>query len=102
MAATKAYGQFWAAGVNIPAGTTKASPVVSAVIDARTGYGGELVYRITNSGALNAPCTITFQISSDGSNWFDYYSVFSGDLLSGTVNPGPSITMSKGGMYLRA
>jgi hypothetical protein len=102
MAATKAYGQFWAAGVNVPAGTTKASPVLSAVIDGRTGYGGELIYRITNSGALGAPCTITFQTSPDGTNWFDYYSVFSGDLLSGTINQGPSITMARGGMYLRA
>lgn len=102
MAATKAYGQFFAAGTSVAAGTTKASPVVGSTIDARTGYGGELVYRITNGGSLGAACTIMFQTSPDGTNWFDFYPVSSSDLLSGTVTQGPSITMSRGGMYLRA
>jgi hypothetical protein len=102
MAATKAYGQFWPAGTSVPAGTVKGSPIISSVVDARTGYGGELVYRITNGGALGAACTIMFQTSPDGTNWFDYYPVSSSDLLSGTVTQGPSVTMSRGGMYLRA
>lgn len=102
MPASKAYSALFAAGTNVPAGTTKASPVVSSVIDARTGYGGELVYRIINSGALGAACAITFQTSPDGTNWFDYYTVYSSDLLSGTVTQGPSVPMGRGGMYLRA
>lgn len=99
---TKAYGQFFAAGTSVPAGTTKTSPVVGSTVTATTGYGGDLVYRITNGGALGAACTIMFQESADGSNWFDYQPVYSADLSSGTVTQGPSVSMGKGGMYLRA
>lgn len=102
MPASKSYGQFWPAGTPVPAGTTKGNPVLSSVVDGRTGYGGELVYRITNGGALGAPCTITFQTSPDGVNWFDYYNVYSGDNANGTVTQGPSVPMGRGGMYLRA
>lgn len=102
MSATKAYFAFFAAGTSVPAGTTKASPVIGNMVDARTAYGGEMVWRITNGGALGAACTITFQTSSDGSNWFDYQNVYSSDLLSGTLTNGPSIALGKGGMYVRA
>jgi hypothetical protein len=102
MAASKQYFPIFPAGTNVPAGTTKASPVVVNVVDARAAYGGEIVWRITNGGALGAACTITFQTSSDGSNWFDYQNVYSSDLLSGTVTNGPSIALGKGGMYVRA
>ena len=102
MPATKVYGQFFAPGTNVPVNTTKAAPVVSSVIDGRTGYGGELIYRITNIGALGTACTIMFQTSPDGVNWFDYHAVASSDLLSGSVTNGNSITAARGGMYLRA
>lgn len=102
MAATKAYSAFFAAGTSVAAGTTKASPVIGNTVDARTAYGGEMPWRITNGGTLGAACVITFQTSPDGSNWFDYQNVYSSDLLSGTVTNGPSIAMGKGGMYLRA
>lgn len=103
--ATKAYSSFFAAGTNVPAGTTRAAPVVSSVVQT-DGYGGDLSFRITNSGALNAPCTVTFQISATGgtnaSEWFDYYSVYSGDLLSGTVNQGNSPIAPRGAKFQRA
>lgn len=101
MPATKIYAALFAAGTNVPAGTTKATPVIGNIVDARTGYGGELVWRITNSGALGTPCVIMFQTSPDGANWFDYFPVASADLLTGTVTQGPSIGMARGGMYLR-
>jgi hypothetical protein len=102
MAATKGYSSFWSSATSVPANTTKASPVIGSTVNATTGYGGELVYRITNGGALGAACTIMFQTSPDGTNWFDFYPVSSSDLLSGTVTQGPSVTMPRGGMYLRA
>lgn len=102
MPATKVYSSFFAAGTSVPAGTTKASPVVGNAVDGRTAYGGEMVWRIANGGTLGTPCTIMFQTSPDGLNWFDYFPVGSSDLVSGTVTQGPSVTMTKGGMYLRA
>lgn len=102
MPATKVNYPLWTAAANVAAGTTKASPVPSFTIDARPHYGGELVWRIVNGGALGAPCTITFQTSPDGADWYDYFSVSSGDLLTGTVTQGPSITLSRGNMYVRA
>ena len=102
MPATKVFSQLIPAGTSVTAGTTKASPVTGSAVDARTAYGGELVYRITNGGALGVACTITFQVSPDGANWFDFYSVSSADLTSGRVTEGPSITFSRGGMWLRA
>ena len=102
MPATKVYLQLFAGSTSVPAATTRASPVVSSVLDVRTGYGGELIWRITNGGALGAACNILFQNSPDGVNWFDYYAVVSADLLSGTVTQGPSISLTKGGMYIRA
>lgn len=102
MPATKAYSPFFAAGTSVPAGTTKAAPIVSAVVDGRTGYGGEMTWRITNGGALGLPCIIMFQISSDQTNWFDYQPVASADLLNATVTQGPSVRMSIGGMFMRA
>lgn len=103
MPATKAYTVLITAGTTVAANTTKASPAGGAVtLDARTFYGGELVYRITNGGSLGAACTIMFQVSPDGSNWFDYFPVSGADLVSGTVTQGPSITLSRGPMYVRA
>jgi hypothetical protein len=100
--ATKAYSSFFAASTSVAAGTTKASPVTGSTVDARTAYGGELTWRITNGGALGAACTIMFQTSDDGTDWYDYFAVSSSDLVSGTVTQGPSVTMGRGGMYLRA
>lgn len=102
MAVSKQYFECLPAGTSVPAGTAKAAPVVGQTIDARTFLGGELVYRIANSGAVGAPCTIMFQTSPDGLNWFDYMPVSSSDLLSGTVTQGPSVPLGRGAMYVRA
>lgn len=101
MAATKAQSTLFAANTNVPAGTTRSAPVIGNTVDASTSYGGQLDFRITNSGALGAACTITFQTSSDGSNWFDYWSVSSSDLSSGTKTEGPSIPLGKGAIKVR-
>ena len=87
---------------NVPQGAVKAGPIPGKAVDARAAYGGELVWRITNGGALGAPCTIMFQTSPDGTNWFDFFPVASSDLLAGTVTQGPSLTLPRGAMYVRA
>lgn len=102
MPASKLYGQLFAAGTSVPAGTTKASPVVSSMIDVGTVYGGELTWRITNSGALGAPCVITFQVSYNGSDWYDLWPVQSDNLVSGTVSQGPTVPLPRSVMYVRA
>ena len=100
---TKSYQPLFAAGTSVPAGTTRAAPVVSQVVDARTAAGaGEIAWRITNGGALGAACTIVFQISADGANWFDYFPVSSGDLLGATITNGPSVAANRPVMYWRA
>lgn len=103
MPATKAYSSLIASGTAVAAGTTKASPAGGALtVNATAAYGGELAYKITNGGSLGAACTIMFQVSPDGTNWFDYFPVSSSDLASGTVTQGPTVTLSRGSMYLRA
>lgn len=102
MPATKVNYPFWTVATNVPAGTLKSAPVIGFSIDARTLYGGELLWRIVNGGALAKPCVITFQVSSDGSDWYDHYSVPSADLLNGTVTQGPTITLTRHARYVRA
>jgi hypothetical protein len=104
MSATAQEYALFPANTGVPAGTTKGSPIVVAanVIDNSAAYGGLLNWRITNSGALGAPCTIMFQTSSDGTNWFDYWPVTSSDLSSGTVTNGPSVPLHRAAIKLRA
>lgn len=101
MPATKVYSSIFAAATNVPAATTAGAPVAGTAVNTSAGYGGELVYRITNSGALGAPCIVLFEISPDGTNWFDYQAVASKDLLTGTVTEG-SISLTRGAMNVRA
>lgn len=103
MPATKVYSPLIAAATSVPAGTTKASPVGGILqVNANSTYGGELVYRIVNGGTLGAACTIMFQVSPDGANWFDFFPVSSFDLSNGTITQGPSVTLSRGPMFVRA
>jgi len=91
------------ANTAVPAGTAREVPVGgSLVADVSAGYGGMINWRITNNGALGAPCVIQFQDSADGQNWYDYEAAYSKDLLSGSVTPGPSIPLKIGVKYLRA
>lgn len=101
MPATKAYSSIFAAATNVPAATTAGAPIAGTSVNTSAGYGGELIYRITNSGALGAPCVIMFETSPEGTNWFDYHAVASKDLLTGTVTEG-SISLSRGSMFVRA
>jgi hypothetical protein len=83
------------------AGSTKASPgATGAAVDCRTYYGGELTYKITNgASAPGAPCVLTFQVSHDGFNWYDYMTV-AGDTVASSVITG-SILLDRGVMYVR-
>ena len=101
MPATKASVPLFAAGTSVPAGTTRAAPVIGNTVDLRAGYGGLIDWSIANGGALAAPCVIMFQTSPDGVKWYDYQPAYSSDLLSGTITPGPSIPLSRATMYLR-
>lgn len=88
--------------VLVPAGTLAGSPIEGAKIDVGTLYGGELTWRIQNSGAIGAPCVIMFQISQNGVDWYDYEPASSKDLSSGTVSQGPSFQLRRGPMWVRA
>ncbi len=100
--ASKAALTLFTANTVVPAGTTKAQPVPGNVLDVSTGYGGLIGWRITNSGALGAPCVIMFQNSPDGANWFDMEPAYSENLTANTVSQGPSIPLRIGAKFLRA
>jgi hypothetical protein len=91
------------ASVSVAAGGTKTAPATGGTgssIDCRTYYGGELAWKITNSAsAPGVALTLTFQVSHDGTNWYDYYSV-AGDTTASSVNSG-SLILDRGVMYLR-
>lgn len=92
------------ASAPIAPGGTKAAPVAAGIgssIDCRAHYGGELTWKITNgSSAPGVAGAITFQVSHDGSNWYDYYTA-GGDTVASSVNSN-SIALDRGVMYLRA
>lgn len=91
------------ASVSVPTGGTKAAPNaagVGATVDCRAYYGGELTYKITNGTAPGVALSLTFQVSHDGANWSDYYTV-AGDTTASSINSG-SIQLDRGVMYLRA
>lgn len=90
------------ASTSVAAGTAKSAPVGgAAVVDTRTFLGGQLLARITNNAALGAACTVEFQVSPDGTNWFYHSSVSSSNLLSGTISEA-AIPYEQGNMYVRA
>lgn len=86
---------------SVAAGTTKASPVAGAAVDCRAYYGGELTYKITNgASAPTVAGAVTFQVSHDGTTWFDYFTA-GGDSVASSVSSG-SILLDRGVMYVRA
>jgi hypothetical protein len=91
------------ASVLVPAGGTKTAPQAAGTggaIDCRAYYGGELTWKITNgSSAPGTALSLTFQVSHDGANWYDYYTV-AGDTTASSVNSG-SIQLDRGVMYAR-
>jgi hypothetical protein len=91
------------ASVSVPAGGIKASPNaagIGATIDCRSYYGGELTWKITNgASAPGVAMSMTFQVSPDGTTWFDYYTVASDTVIS-SVNSN-SVQLDRGVMYLR-
>lgn len=102
MALTKAAVTVLASTSNATYSTTKASPgIAGSSIDCRTYYGGELTWKITNgASAPGVALSLTFQVSHDGTNWYDYYPV-SGDVTASSTNSG-SMQLDRGVMYLRA
>ena len=102
MAVTKEAFTLIAAATNVPAGTTKAAPVGGATaVDVLTFLSGQLLARITNGGALGVACTVEFQVSPDGVNWFMHSQVSSSNLANTTVSEGV-IPFEQGNMYVRA
>lgn len=101
MALTKAVTALFAA-VSVAAGSSKASPnQTSSTLDCRTLYGGELTYKITNGASPPpVPLNLTFQVSHDGSAWYDYMTV-GGDSVTGSALSG-SVILDRAVMYLRA
>jgi hypothetical protein len=91
------------ASVSVPAGGTKASPNAAGIgsaIDCRSYYGGELTWRILNgASAPGVALSLTFQISTDGTTWRDYYTV-AGDIVASSDYSG-SIQLDRGVMYVR-
>lgn len=83
-------------------GSTKASPnIVGTSINTSTYYGGELTWKISNPGtAPGVALSLTFQVSHDGTSWYDYYTT-GGDTIASSVNSN-SIVLDRGVMYLRA
>lgn len=91
------------ASATSPAGaSTKISPGRTGTgLDCTTYYGGELLYRITNgASAPTTSCMITFQVSSDGLNWFDYYTIGS-DITANSISSG-ALVLDRGVMWIRA
>lgn len=92
------------ASASIAPGGSKAAPVaagIGAAVNCATYYGGELTWKITNgASAPGVAGSITFQVSHDGSNWYDYYTA-GGDTVASSVNSN-SIALDRGVMYLRA
>ncbi|ALK96985.1 hypothetical protein AB595_04755 [Massilia sp. WF1] len=85
-----------------PAGTSKTAPgLTGGAIDCRSYYGGELTWKITNgASAPGVALSLTFQVSHDGANWYDYFTV-AGDTTASSVNSG-SVQLDRGVMYARA
>lgn len=102
MAMTKQNKVIIAAGTVSTAGTTtKTAPsVTGTAIDCTTYYGGELAYRITNGTAPTVACTLVFQVSSDNSVWYDYYTV-AGDMTANSSYSG-AVSLDVGVMWVRA
>lgn len=90
------------ASTSVAAGSSKTSPgAAGSAIDCRAYYGGELTWKITNgTSAPGVALSLTFQVSHDGTNWYDYYTV-AGDITASSINSS-SIQLDRGVMYLRA
>lgn len=102
MPATKEAFALIGANTSVAAGTARTAPAGGApVVDTRTFLSGLLLARISNGGSLGAACTIEFQVSPDGTNWFTHSLVSSSNLLAGTLTEG-CISYEQGNMYVRA
>lgn len=101
MALTKVFTTLLAANTSVAAGTLKTAPVTGASIDCGTYYGGELTYKITNGGtAPTIACTVTFQVSHNGTSWYDYYNI-SGNTIAASIVSG-AVLLDRGVMFVRA
>jgi hypothetical protein len=101
MSATKSPSLLFPAGTNVPAGTTRASPVIGNVIDLSIGYGGVAHAKITNGASPpTAGGTIEIQASPDNVLW-TFYDQMLGDSAAGSGGTA-SIPVDKGVKYLRA
>jgi len=78
-----------------------AATVTGASINLTAGYGGEILWKITNgASAPTTPPTIELQSSDDGTNWYRKQFI-SGDTVANSPNSGVW-PISTGVMYVRA
>jgi hypothetical protein len=90
------------ASVTVTAGSTKAAPgTTSSTVNTSTYYGAQLMWKITNGvSAPGTPLSLTFQVSPDGTTWYDYYTA-TGDVVASSINSG-SLKLDRDVMNLRA
>lgn len=99
MAITKSPFQLLASTLVAAGQYSKSSPLNGAAVDCRTFFGGEITYKITNQAAPTVPLTVVFQVSHNGTDWYDYYAV-AGDTTTSSENSA-AIYLDRGVMYLR-
>lgn len=84
----------------VPAGRTAANPVWGPAVNVKDFLGGEWGYRVLNGATPpSLGCTIVLQTSSDGVNWFDYFTITGDTLANGGINR--SVSMSSAVMFAR-
>lgn len=86
----------------IQASTTPAAGATTtgSSINLTAGYGGELVWKITNGSAPTSTPSVEIQVSPDGTAWYRLFLV-SGDLTASSVNSG-AYPIGVGTMFLRS
>jgi hypothetical protein len=101
MALTKTPVTILASTQNSTYTSTKAAPgITGASIDVRNYFGGRLTWKITNgASAPGVAMWAVFQVSSDGANWVDYWTV-AGDTNANSVISG-SYPLDIPVMYVR-
>lgn len=102
MAITKENKVILVSGASPAGASTKLAPGrTGTAVDCSSYYGGQLMYKIINgSSAPSTACVITFQVSPDNVNWFDYYTV-GGDTVASSNNSG-SRDLDRGIVWVRA
>lgn len=103
MPAGKASAVIFAVGTSVPANTTtKANPQATGTTVNLAGiYGGVLHWKIKNgASAPTVAPTMIIQLSHDGTNWYDHWTV-GGDTVASSDNSG-NIEIPRAAQFARA